>query len=151
MGLDSSYNHEYDTFTSAEMYQSRQDDFGPDSMQIDSAHTDMVREAPDSSSPTNQDFRLAGCNGLGHIFFGPMQESTTARITRESRAKDICEVCPKSIFNKCLEFAQARREYGIWGGTTEEERFIIYGVRNPELSKRRIKRAHSEMKKRASK
>jgi len=35
-------------------------------------------------------------------------------------AKRICQECP--VRQQCLEFALAGREFGIWGGLTEQER-----------------------------
>lgn len=38
-------------------------------------------------------------------------------------AKKICAKCPSK--KECLELAITNREFGIWGGTTEEERSAI--------------------------
>lgn len=35
-------------------------------------------------------------------------------------AKKVCEPCPLKM--QCLEFALKNGEFGIWGGTTEEQR-----------------------------
>jgi WhiB family redox-sensing transcriptional regulator len=67
----------------------------------------------------------AACKGadLG-LFFGPDSEFVTARQQREAQAKAICDRCP--VKAECLEYAlDAREAYGVWGGTTEDERRAI--------------------------
>lgn len=38
-------------------------------------------------------------------------------------AKAICRRCP--VIAECLEYALARQELGIWGGTSERERIAL--------------------------
>jgi len=39
---------------------------------------------------------------------------------QEHTAKQICASCP--VVTDCLQFAIDNEQFGIWGGTTEEER-----------------------------
>ncbi len=55
------------------------------------------------------------------LFFHPEGERGPARRRRAANAKAICESCP--VIQECRSHALASKEpYGIWGGTTEEER-----------------------------
>jgi WhiB family redox-sensing transcriptional regulator len=57
----------------------------------------------------------------GDLFFAPPGERPTARMRRESAAKQICATCP--VQQTCLQWALVTREpYGVWGGSTPEER-----------------------------
>lgn len=61
----------------------------------------------------------AACRGLGHEFFYGASRAVTA-------AKAICQRCP--VINPCLEEALKvayRDDFGVWGGTTCEERRAI--------------------------
>lgn len=40
-----------------------------------------------------------------------------------TQAKRVCATCP--VREPCLEYALSKREFGIWGGTTEEERITL--------------------------
>jgi WhiB family redox-sensing transcriptional regulator len=64
----------------------------------------------------------AACKGADlALFFGPDSEFVTARQQREAKAKAICARCP--VKAECLEYAlDARETFGVWGGTTEDER-----------------------------
>lgn len=42
---------------------------------------------------------------------------------REAEAKAMCADCSCSV--TCLEWALARKEHGVWGGTTQQERVNI--------------------------
>ncbi len=54
-------------------------------------------------------------------FFPGDAERGRRRLTREARAKALCAKCP--VRKACLEHAMAVHEpYGVWGGTTPEER-----------------------------
>ena len=45
-------------------------------------------------------------------------------------AKAVCAACP--VQTPCLRFAlRTGQAYGIWGGTTEEERLILRRLRRP--------------------
>jgi WhiB family redox-sensing transcriptional regulator len=64
----------------------------------------------------------AACRGMDTaLFYHPENERGPSRVRRETNAKAVCSGCPVS--RKCLEWALAAREpYGIWGGTSVEER-----------------------------
>ncbi len=62
----------------------------------------------------------AECRGLSAIFFPPAAERPQARERREAQARQVCEVC--GVLEDCRDFARRNREYGFWGGESEEER-----------------------------
>lgn len=63
----------------------------------------------------------AACAGLGLQFSKPEQDFFFILPGQKSkRAKTFCGECP--VRKRCLEYALIYGEYGIWGGTTEEER-----------------------------
>lgn len=62
----------------------------------------------------------AECKGLGSIFFPPAAERPQARERREAQAREVCSNC--AVLSSCREFARRHREYGFWGGESEEER-----------------------------
>ncbi len=54
-------------------------------------------------------------------FFAPAGERPSARARREAAAKQVCAGCP--VRQECLDWALRTREpYGVWGGTSPEER-----------------------------
>jgi WhiB family redox-sensing transcriptional regulator len=74
------------------------------------------------------DWQLVGaCRGTdASLFFHPEGERGRARAAREIAAKAVCARCP--VIRQCYEAALAAHEpYGVWGGTTEEERAAILG------------------------
>lgn len=67
----------------------------------------------------------AACRGPeAFLFFAPTHfEKKEEKISRETRAKMICDSCP--VRSDCLDYALAIREpHGIWGGLTEQERRV---------------------------
>jgi len=62
----------------------------------------------------------AACDGRSELFFAPAGERPEARVVRESQARAICSACP--VLRDCREWAREHREYGFWGGESEEER-----------------------------
>jgi len=59
-----------------------------------------------------------------NMFYYEDQERGPCKEQRIAKAKAICETC--KVKTECLEFAiQINERYGIWGGTTEEERQSI--------------------------
>jgi WhiB family redox-sensing transcriptional regulator len=57
-------------------------------------------------------------------FFAADAERGQSRAARESRAKALCAQCP--VIEPCFRHAMAVREpYGVWGGTTPEERAAL--------------------------
>ncbi|MFM8625607.1 MAG: WhiB family transcriptional regulator [Actinomycetota bacterium] len=63
---------------------------------------------------------LAECRGSSEIFFPPAAERPQAREKREAQAREVCHSC--SVMFECRDFARRHREYGFWGGESEEER-----------------------------
>jgi WhiB family transcriptional regulator, redox-sensing transcriptional regulator len=63
---------------------------------------------------------IASCSGQTDLFFAPPGERPEARARRESRARQLCLACP--VLAPCQEWARENREYGFWGGESEEER-----------------------------
>lgn len=62
------------------------------------------------------------------LFFHPEGETGKLRRDRETEAKKVCADCPVRAL--CLDYALERREqYGVWGGTGEEERAALLLVR----------------------
>jgi WhiB family redox-sensing transcriptional regulator len=62
----------------------------------------------------------AECRHASPELFFPIG-TTGPAVTEIEEAKRVCAVCP--VQPQCLEFAlRTRQEFGIWGGTTEDER-----------------------------
>lgn len=64
----------------------------------------------------------AACRGMDlDLFFGADGESSKVRPVREAEAKRVCAGCP--VVQSCLDEALIGDiRYGVWGGTTPEER-----------------------------
>lgn len=60
------------------------------------------------------------CRGHTDLFFTPAGERPEARLARETIARAFCAACPVEL--ACRTWARENREYGFWGGETEEER-----------------------------
>lgn len=59
-------------------------------------------------------------------FFYEPKERGHAKRKREQAAKKVCAGCP--VLTQCLKHAlNAPEHYGVWGGTTEEERQRLLG------------------------
>ena len=67
----------------------------------------------------------AACRGLDPEMFYAEGGAAVAR------AKAICAACP--LRQKCLDWAIAREEFGVWGGTTARERAAIRRQRGVRL------------------
>lgn len=85
-----------------------------------------VDEYTDSSGPTISQpldwMDHAVCKGRTHLFFPPKAERPQARVRREAHARRLCASCP--VQTQCQAFARDNREYGYWGGESEEERHL---------------------------
>lgn len=81
-----------------------------------------TRQLPQAHTSSYDWQRHASCRHHGSIvFFGPDNESRSARRAREARAKTICAVCP--VLTTCRQHALVAAEpYGVWGGLTAGER-----------------------------
>jgi WhiB family redox-sensing transcriptional regulator len=62
----------------------------------------------------------AACKGETRVFFAPPGERPEARERREAAARALCRSCP--VLVECRQWAREHREYGFWGGESEEER-----------------------------
>ena len=62
----------------------------------------------------------AVCKGRTKLFFAPKAERPQARVRREAQARLLCRTCP--VNEHCQVFARDNREYGFWGGESEEVR-----------------------------
>lgn len=76
---------------------------------------------------------LAACRSADPESFFPVS-STGADQLNVTRAKAMCARCP--IRQQCLEYAiDSHEAYGIWGGTSEEERRLIAARRLRDLER----------------
>jgi WhiB family redox-sensing transcriptional regulator len=65
----------------------------------------------------------AACASLDPAIFFPIGHTETAHEDVDT-AKRVCNSCPSSA--SCLSFAiETNQEYGVWGGTTEDERRVL--------------------------
>lgn len=62
----------------------------------------------------------AACRGQNELFFAPAGERPETRLVRESKARAVCTTCV--VLNQCRQWARENREYGFWGGESEEDR-----------------------------
>ena len=80
-------------------------------------------ESPASLPPRSapQSWMAQGsCRGRTAVFFAPHAERPQARVRREAKARLICAACVVQV--ECREYAREHREFGIWGGESEEDR-----------------------------
>src|SRR3954464_11708868 len=62
----------------------------------------------------------SACSGRTKLFFAPPGERPGAGAVREPQARAVCRNC--RVMGECREWARQNREYGFWGGESEEER-----------------------------
>lgn len=63
---------------------------------------------------------LSRCKQMDPDLFFPVGTTGPALLQIEA-AKAVCRTC--NVRQECLQYAlESNQEYGIWGGTTEEER-----------------------------
>ena len=62
----------------------------------------------------------AACRGQNELFFAPAGERPETRLVREAKARAVCATCV--ALSPCRQWAREHREYGFWGGESEEER-----------------------------
>jgi WhiB family redox-sensing transcriptional regulator len=63
---------------------------------------------------------IATCSGQTDLFFAAPGERPEARARREAKARQLCLICP--VLEPCQAWARENREYGFWGGESEEDR-----------------------------
>lgn len=62
--------------------------------------------------------------GMGPALFFPDGERADVAVEDVRRAKAVCAGCP--VRAACLEFALVtHQDYGVWGGTSESERYQL--------------------------
>lgn len=91
------------------------------------------------------DWRLAArCRTLDpDLFFHPDGERREAREERLRRARKVCGDCP--VIAQCRTYAVNTREgFGIWGGTSEQERIKLFIADGQRPRGRGIHRARFE-------
>ncbi|HEX7165676.1 MAG TPA: WhiB family transcriptional regulator [Acidimicrobiales bacterium] len=67
--------------------------------------------------------RDAACKDLDPNLFFPIGVTGPA-VDQIAAAKSICTLCP--VRAECLDFAiTTNQEFGIWGGTSEDERRVL--------------------------
>lgn len=88
----------------------------------------------------------AACTGYSSLFYSHDSERPPSRDRRERKAKSICATC--SVIENCRNYARSNSEFGIWGGESEEDRYLA-GYTLPKYSgvtiNRRIKQ-HAKQK-----
>ena len=62
----------------------------------------------------------AACRGQNELFFAPAGERPETRTVREAKARAVCKSC--AALEPCRQWARENREYGFWGGESEEDR-----------------------------
>ena len=62
----------------------------------------------------------AACRGQNDLFFAPAGERPETRNVREAKARAVCNNC--EVLTQCRQWAREHREYGFWGGESEEDR-----------------------------
>jgi WhiB family transcriptional regulator, redox-sensing transcriptional regulator len=62
------------------------------------------------------------CKGYSYLFYPKDSERPQAKDRREQKAKTFCSICP--VLNSCREYARNNSEFGVWGGESEEERYL---------------------------
>ena len=77
-----------------------------------------------SATGSAANWRSAGaCQSADPDLFFPISSAGPAE-RQVARAKKICAGC--AVRRECLEFALSHElSYGIWGGTTEDERIMM--------------------------
>jgi len=84
----------------------------------------VTLERPVESATTDLDWRQqALCRSCSPDLFFPAG-TTGAAVDEIEAAKAVCRECP--VQSHCLRFAlRTGQAYGIWGGTTEDERITL--------------------------
>lgn len=80
-----------------------------------------MERKPVMLSPEDQ--QKAACNGKSDLSFFPLSNYGKLTLQEIQRAKDTCARCPVRV--QCLKIAVENGYFGIWGGTTEDERKTI--------------------------
>ena len=60
------------------------------------------------------------CASVGDMFYSEDDMSSSDVYQQNQAAKRVCQGCP--FFDTCRTYALAHERYGVWGGTTGNER-----------------------------
>ena len=83
----------------------------------------ITMESPRSWDASIEWRREAACKDLDPNLFFPIGVTGPA-VDQIAAAKSICAQC--SVSTACLDFAiTTNQEFGVWGGTTEDERRVL--------------------------
>lgn len=83
----------------------------------------ITMESPKSWDASMEWRPRAACKDLDPNLFFPIGVTGPA-VDQIAAAKSICEGCP--VRGECLDFAiTTNQEFGVWGGTTEDERRVL--------------------------
>lgn len=83
----------------------------------------ITMESPRSWDASIEWRREAACKDLDPNLFFPIGVTGPA-VDQIAAAKSICSQCP--VRGECLDFAiTTNQEFGVWGGTTEDERRVL--------------------------
>jgi WhiB family redox-sensing transcriptional regulator len=101
---------------------------------------DVPVESPSEPAPDPRTWsQLAACAGKTSLFYAPPAERPEARAVRELKASLLCRTCP--VIAPCRAWAREYREYGYWGGESEETRAAAgFRVRLPNATRRARRR-----------
>jgi WhiB family redox-sensing transcriptional regulator len=76
------------------------------------------------------DVTNAACKDMPTDLFFPEGGKSKSTVV----AKEVCSTCQISV--QCLQWALANNEFGIWGGTTHEERLQLRRGRSTLVKKK---------------
>lgn len=107
--------------------------------------TSPITSIPLQTGRLRNDWRsdaVCSSEGSASLFF-PVGVTGSAEV-QIHEAKNVCTDCP--VKSECLTFAiTTNQEYGIWGGTSEEERRVLR--RNWRAEQRRLRAANAAARK----
>jgi WhiB family redox-sensing transcriptional regulator len=79
----------------------------------------------------------AECRGKSDLFFAPFAERPEARVRREAKANELCDMCVAA--GPCKDYARQNRELGYWGGESESERATAgFAPTTPIIGRRQV-------------
>ena len=86
-----------------------------------------------ATNATSSWWNMAACRSADPELFFPIS-STGAGEAHVARAKAVCARCP--IRQRCLDYAiDSHQAFGVWGGTSEDERRRIAARRRRQLER----------------
>ena len=87
--------------------------------------TAPTRLATRSATPPDNWQDRGACRGEDPELFFPLG-TTGPALAQIAQAKAVCERCP--VIDWCLQWAlETRQDFGVWGGLSEDERFVMLG------------------------